>query len=206
MCPASRPRPRAPGSIPCRETIDVVGCAEFGRMMFNNDAAPLNAFTVHVDQTLHRLLFGRRGCERSAGPWSRHMEVGLSNRWPMNKTMNQRNDEGAWDGGRFAKKTQSTDTNDPILKDTRTWLAELRRRMRDELRPARRGTAIDSTHAGGMEGSDGPRRHVPSLREGLEGRAFRLLNCTDKEWLGWLDNLNFWKAGWKPGMDDENEA
>ena len=46
----------------------------------------------------------------------------------------------------------------------------------------------------------------PSLREGLEGRAFRLLNCTDKEWIGWLDDLKFWKAGWKPGLDEEDEA
>ena len=45
----------------------------------------------------------------------------------------------------------------------------------------------------------------PSLREGLEGRAFRLLSCTDKEWLGWLDD-DFWKAGWKPGVEGEDEA
>ena len=45
----------------------------------------------------------------------------------------------------------------------------------------------------------------PSLREGLEGRALRLLSCTDKEWMAWLDNWNFWKAGWKPGLEDEGE-
>jgi len=45
----------------------------------------------------------------------------------------------------------------------------------------------------------------PSNREGLESRAFRLLTCTDKEWLAWLDNLDFWKAGWKPENVGENE-
>jgi hypothetical protein len=47
---------------------------------------------------------------------------------------------------------------------------------------------------------------APHLREGLESRAFRLLTCTDKEWLVWLDDLAFWKAGWKPPQGDENEA
>lgn len=44
-----------------------------------------------------------------------------------------------------------------------------------------------------------------TLREGLESRAFRLLTSTDREWMGWLDNLAFWKAGWKP-EDEANES
>ncbi|MGB0236190.1 MAG: hypothetical protein ACPG81_00705 [Poseidonia sp.] len=106
----------------------------------------------------------------------------------------------------FRKKTASTDTNDPILKDTRTWLAELRDACEmnfdqpEEARRLIRHMQVEWKEA--MDRGD----MAPSLREGLESRAFRLLNCTDKEWLGWLDNLNFWKAGWKPGMDDENEA
>ncbi|HJL97573.1 MAG TPA: hypothetical protein QF401_05415, partial [Candidatus Poseidoniaceae archaeon] len=42
-------------------------------------------------------------------------------------------------------------------------------------------------------------------REGLESRAFRLLTCNDKEWLAWLDNLDFWKAGWKPENNSGND-
>ena len=37
----------------------------------------------------------------------------------------------------------------------------------------------------------------PANREGLEARAFRLLSCPDDEWMHWLDDLDFWKTGWK---------
>lgn len=43
-------------------------------------------------------------------------------------------------------------------------------------------------------------------REGLEARAFRLLSCSDDEWMYWLDNLDFWKSGWKPASSGDNEA
>lgn len=43
-------------------------------------------------------------------------------------------------------------------------------------------------------------------REGLEARAFRLLSCSDDEWMYWLDNLDFWKSGWKPASPGDNEA
>ncbi len=43
-------------------------------------------------------------------------------------------------------------------------------------------------------------------REGLEARAFRLLSCSDDEWIYWLDNLDFWKSGWKPASSGDNEA
>ena len=175
-------------------------------MMFNTDASPLNAFTVHVDQTLHRLLFGRPvgvngqpAHGRDTGSWAFKSLPDEQDHEPAQ----QRESMGWWP---FRKKTQSTDTNDPILKDTRTWLAELRDACEmnfdqpEEARRLIRHMQVEWKEA--MDGGD----MSPSLREGLEGRAFRLLNCTDKEWLGWLDNLNFWKAGWKPGMDDENEA
>jgi hypothetical protein len=35
-------------------------------------------------------------------------------------------------------------------------------------------------------------------KEALDSRAIRLLSCTDIEWLKWLDDLEFWKTGWKP--------
>jgi len=43
-------------------------------------------------------------------------------------------------------------------------------------------------------------------REGLEARAFRLLSCEDDEWMQWLDDLDFWKLGWKPASSTDNEA
>ena len=110
---------------------------------------------------------------------------------------------GWWPFGKKAKATSNS--NDPILKDTRTWLSELRDACEmnfDQPEEARRQIRYmqvewkEAMDCGDMS---------PSLREGLEGRAFRLLNCTDKEWLGWLDDLEFWKAGWKPGVGEENE-
>ncbi|RJU84702.1 MAG: hypothetical protein DWB93_00560 [Candidatus Poseidoniales archaeon] len=36
-----------------------------------------------------------------------------------------------------------------------------------------------------------------SLLEGLNRRAFRLLQADSIEWLEWLDNDKFWNPGWK---------
>ncbi len=104
------------------------------------------------------------------------------------------------------KRPSSGPNNDPILKDTRTWLSELRDACElnfdnpEEARRQIRHMQVewkDAMDLGEM---------APPLREGLESRAFRLLTCTDKEWLVWLDDLAFWKAGWKPSQGDENEA
>ena len=107
----------------------------------------------------------------------------------------------------FGKKRASTAyNNDPILKDTRTWLSELRDACElnfdnpEEARRQIRHMQVEWKDA--MDRGD----MAPHLREGLESRAFRLLTCTDKEWLVWLDDLAFWKAGWKPPQGNENEA
>ena len=42
-----------------------------------------------------------------------------------------------------------------------------------------------------------------SLKQGLDRRAFRLLRADAEEWIGWLDNEEFWKPGWKGGFDSE---
>ncbi len=111
---------------------------------------------------------------------------------------------GWWPFGRKAK--QRVINNDPILKDTRTWLAELRDACEmnfdnpEEARRQIRHMQVewkDAVDRGDM---------APQLREGLESRAFRLLSSSDQEWIRWLDDLAFWKAGWKPTQDDENEA
>ena len=43
-----------------------------------------------------------------------------------------------------------------------------------------------------------------SLLEGLNMRAFRLLNCSDDEFSKWLDDLNFWKAWLEAEEESEN--
>ena len=42
-----------------------------------------------------------------------------------------------------------------------------------------------------------------SLLEGLDRRAFRLLQANSEEWLEWLDNDKFWSPGWKGDVIDE---
>jgi hypothetical protein len=40
--------------------------------------------------------------------------------------------------------------------------------------------------------------------DGLIMRANILLTCTDEEWLTWLDNIDFWKPGWKDRQDTDD--
>lgn len=108
----------------------------------------------------------------------------------------------------FGKKRNApySGSGDPMLKDTRTWLNDLRDACEmnfdtpEEARRQIRQMQVewhDAMEAGTMHAT---------LREGLESRAFRLLTCSDEEWLGWLDDLTFWKPGWKPAESSENES
>ena len=111
---------------------------------------------------------------------------------------------GWWPFGKKRESSRSTN-NDPLLKDTRTWIGELRdacEKNFDQPEEARRQIRQMQ-----VEWRDAVEQEMlnPSTREGLESRAFRLLTCTDKEWLDWLDNLDFWKAGWKAENETENE-
>jgi len=107
----------------------------------------------------------------------------------------------------FGKKraTRYTGSNDPMLKDTRTWLNDLRDACEmnfdapEEARLRIRHMQVvwhDAVESGTMSAT---------LREGLESRAFRLLTCSDEAWLAWLDDLAFWKPGWKPADSSEDE-
>lgn len=96
---------------------------------------------------------------------------------------------------------------DVIRRDTRTWLVDLQEaceRNFDSPEEARRrirqmvGEWKDANEEGVME---------DYLLEGLNMRAFRLLNCSDSEFSQWLDDLNFWKPGWRPeGSRDADES
>jgi hypothetical protein len=125
----------------------------------------------------------------------------------MNRSINQRHwwfFMGWWPFGKKSTTSRPV-VNDPLLKDTRTWISELRDICEmnfDQPEEARRQIRQMQ-----VEWRDAMEEGMlnPSNREGLESRAFRLLTCTDKEWLAWLDNLDFWKAGWKPENVGENE-
>lgn len=102
------------------------------------------------------------------------------------------------------KKSSRAPVNDPLLKDNRTMISELRDACEmnfDNPEEARRQIRRMQ-----VEWNDASQNGLLSdiNRGGLEARAFRLLTCNDKEWLEWLDNLDFWKPGWKPEVTDED--
>ena len=105
----------------------------------------------------------------------------------------------------WEKAKQTSNSNDPILKDTRTWLSELRDACEmnfDQPEEALGKYATCRWSGKPWTGATWRRR----CGRVSKAERFGYWNCTDKEWLGWLDDLGFWKAGWKPGLDDENEA
>ena len=94
--------------------------------------------------------------------------------------------------------------DDPFLKTYTIWLSELREvceqnfdapeqaRLRIREMQVEWKQAFDDTILSEIN------------RDGLESRAFRLLTCEDHEWLSWLDDLAFWKPGWRPVVDEED--
>jgi hypothetical protein len=104
------------------------------------------------------------------------------------------------------KSSKRVRIDDPLLKDARTWISELRDvcemnfEQPEEARRRIRHMQVEWHDAMEQGVLSGPNR------EGLEARAFRLLSCADDEWMQWLDNLDFWKSGWKPASSNDNEA
>jgi hypothetical protein len=107
----------------------------------------------------------------------------------------------------FKSRSKGPAIPDVIRRDTRSWLADLQEvceRNFDAPEEARRqirqmvGEWKDTHEEGVMD---------DSLLEGLNMRAYRLLNCSDDEFSKWLDNLKFWNPGWRPeGSRDTDES
>jgi len=111
------------------------------------------------------------------------------------------NNMGWWP---FSRK--SSDSGDNLhIKGTRVWLDELREiceRHHDSPEAGRmriREMQVEWKDAHGREELDS------TLFEGLERRSFQLLRATDEEWLGWLDDDEFWKPGWRAMKVDDDE-
>lgn len=110
---------------------------------------------------------------------------------------------GWWPFGKKASSKKRID--DPLRKDTRQWLSELRDICEmnfDNPEGARREIRQMQVHWH-QAFSEGI---LPEYnREGLESRAYRLLSCHDDEWMVWLDDEEFWKPGWRPeqGLDED---
>tara|TARA_B100000003_G_C10842428_1_gene335578 strand:- start:141 stop:557 length:417 start_codon:yes stop_codon:yes gene_type:complete len=107
---------------------------------------------------------------------------------------------------RFWEKPKKRTFNDPLLKDGRMWLSELRNICEmnfdnpEEAKRQIRQMQVewnDSFNEGTISKAN---------KEGLEGRAYRLLTCNDNEWITWLDDLDFWKMGWKPVSNNEDKV
>jgi len=103
------------------------------------------------------------------------------------------------------KSTPRLKANEPLMKDARMWISELRDicerhyQFPEEARRQIRQMQVewnDALQAGFMN---------QPTREGLQSRAFHLLTCEDEVWMSWLDNLDFWKPGWKPIDENQNE-
>ena len=97
----------------------------------------------------------------------------------------------------FSSKA-SKDAGDNIhIKGTKVWLDDLREICE---------THYDKPEAGRMrvreiaiEWADAHSKSElnDTLFEGLERRAFQLTRASDKEWIKWLDDDEFWKPGWR---------
>ena len=107
---------------------------------------------------------------------------------------------------KFWEKPKKKIFNDSLLKDGRMWLSELRNICEmnfdnpEEAKRQIRQMQVewnDSFDEGTI---------TKANKDGLEGRAYRLLNSNDVEWLTWLDDLDFWKMGWKPVSTDEDKV
>ena len=105
----------------------------------------------------------------------------------------------------FSKPKSARRAIEPIMKDGRTCLLELRdmcERNFDNPEEAKR--RIRQMQVEWQECFDNGSLSKVN-KDALESRAFRLLSCTDQEWLRWLDDLEFWKTGWKPVSDSADK-
>lgn len=120
----------------------------------------------------------------------------------VQKLVVSRNDMGWWP---FGKSKPSNRIIEPITKDGRTWLLELRdmceRNFDNPEEAKRRIRQMQVEWQECLENGS-----LSSVnKEALDSRAIRLLSSTDSEWLNWLDDLEFWKTGWKPVQDSTDK-
>lgn len=104
-------------------------------------------------------------------------------------------DMGWWPFSRSKSKLRVPDV---IRRDTRSWLTDLQEICErnfdspEEARRQIRQMQVEWSEANAEGVMD------DALHEGLKMRAFRLLKGDDDEFSQWLDNLEFWKPGWRP--------
>ena len=87
---------------------------------------------------------------------------------------------------------------DVHIKGTRVWIQDLRQTCERYYNlPTQAHSLIREMQIEWKEAYQ--REEINSeLFEGLERRAFHLLRADDGEWIKMLDDLEFWKPGWRP--------
>jgi len=102
-------------------------------------------------------------------------------------------------------KSSSDSLDNPHIKGTSVWIEELQQACeRNYSIPAGGHILIremqvewSNTHRDGDIGQE--------LFEGLERRAFHLLRAEGEDWIKLLDNLDFWKPGWRAEGERSDE-
>jgi hypothetical protein len=91
---------------------------------------------------------------------------------------------------------------DPHVKGTRFWLEELRSTCERHFDNHAEGQRLIAQFQVEWKDASRSSEMTVDLLEGLERRAYRLLNSDAEAWLAWLDDEEFWRPGWR-GDDGE---
>ena len=87
--------------------------------------------------------------------------------------------------------------SDPHIRGTRVWLTDLRdiceRNFNSHTEGQRLLRELQVEWKEAHELGEVP----DELLEGLERRTYRLLRADAEQWLGWLDDDEFWLPGWR---------
>ncbi|HIF45992.1 MAG TPA: hypothetical protein EYQ73_04245 [Candidatus Poseidoniales archaeon] len=107
----------------------------------------------------------------------------------------------------FKSKAKANRIPDVILRDTRSWLTDLQEACERNFDAPEEARRQIRQMAGEWKDANDKGIMADSLLEGLELRAYRLINCDDEEFTHWLDNLGFWQPGWRPpGTRDTDDS
>ena len=97
----------------------------------------------------------------------------------------------------FSRRRPAAGNDDPHMRGSRMWLIDLQEACEREYQnPAAGKVKVRELQ---VEWTEAHTRGEISneLLEGLDRRAFRLIRATPEEWLRWLDDIEFWKPGWR---------
>ena len=83
------------------------------------------------------------------------------------------------------------------IKGTRVWLQELQEICEKNFNSPHEGKRLIREMQIEWKDAAELKEIELELIEGLDRRAFYLLKADEKEWTEILDNLNFWRPGWK---------